>query len=127
MNKPFSAIGRIRSFGHAIRGLRIFVASTHNAWLHIAALIVVIVLGVRFQISVTEWLFIIVAAAMVLTTEAINTAIETHMDLTSPDHHPFARDTKDVAAGAVLLAAIAAAIIGLIIFVPHFMALARVS
>ena len=63
------------------------------------------------------------AAGLVLAAEEFNTAIEIDIDLTSPEFHPFARDTKDVAAGAVLICAITAAIIGLFIFVPYIAAL----
>jgi diacylglycerol kinase len=62
---------------------------------------------------------LVLAAGLVLVAEAVNTAIEIDIDLTSPTYHPYARDTKDVAAGAVLTAAFAAAVIGLIIFLPH--------
>jgi diacylglycerol kinase len=66
----------------------------------------------------TEWLFIAISTGAVLSAEAFNTAIEIDIDLTSPEYHPYARDTKDVAAGAVLITSIMALIIGLIIFIP---------
>lgn len=121
--KAFSVISRAKSFAHAKRGLGIFLRSTHNAWIHLAFLIVAIVLGVYFNIHPIEWLFIVLAAGMVLAAEAFNTAIEIHMDLTSPGHHPYARDTKDVAAAAVLITALAAAIVGIIIFGPRIVGL----
>lgn len=71
----------------------------------------------------TEWLFLIFAIGIVLITEALNTAFEIDIDLTSPTYHPYARDTKDVAAGAVLLAVIMAGIIGFIIFLPKIIVL----
>jgi diacylglycerol kinase len=61
------------------------------------------------------------AIGFVLVAECFNTAIEFDIDLTSPDYHPYAKYTKDVAAGAVLIASISAAIVGLIIFVPKFL------
>ena len=119
--RAFSIVRRAESFTHAGRGIWVFLRSTHNAWIHVAILVAVIALGLFFGITRTEWLFVTLAAGLVLTAEAFNTAIEIDIDLTSPEYHPFARDTKDVATGAVLIAAIAAAIIGLIVFVPYFL------
>jgi diacylglycerol kinase len=80
---------------------------------------VLIGFGFFFGISKVDWMLLILAAGLVLTAEAINTAIEIDIDLTSPEYHPYARDTKDVAAGAVLIAALTAATIGTMIFLPH--------
>ncbi len=118
--KQFSLVKRAESFTHAWRGLGIFLRSTHNAWIHIVVFIVAVVLGMYFSISRTEWMMLIIAAGLVFISEAFNTAIEIDIDLTSPGHHPFAKDTKDVAAGAVLLSAITAALIGAFIFLPYF-------
>jgi diacylglycerol kinase len=79
----------------------------------------VLLAGIYFSITLLEWIFIIFAAGMVFAAEAFNTAIEIDMNLTSPEYHPHARDTKDVAAGAVLITAIIAAVIGIIIFLPR--------
>lgn len=121
--RTFSLVRRAKSFTHAGRGIWVFVRTTHNAWLHAVILIAAVMLGFYFAITQVEWLFVVLAAGLVMTAEAFNTAIEVDIDLTSPEYHPFARDTKDVAAGAVLIAAMTAAIIGLAIFVPHFLAL----
>jgi diacylglycerol kinase (ATP) len=121
--RAFSLVKRGKSFAHAGRGILVFAKTTHNAWLHAVILLGAVVLGFCLGISQIEWLFIILAAGLVLSAEAFNTAIEIDIDLTSPEYHPFARDTKDVAAGAVLIAAIAAAVIGLVIFVPRVAAL----
>ncbi len=91
----------------------------HNAWIHAAATIAVIVLGVFFQLSRFEWCWIVLAIAIVWTAEALNTAFEFLADAASPNFSPVVRDAKDVAAGAVLITAIAAVIIGTIIFWPH--------
>lgn len=114
---------RAKSFTHAGRGIWLVIKTTHNAWVDIAILLVVIALGFYFRITQADWMLIVFAAGLVLAAEAFNTAIEIDIDLTSPEYHPFARDTKDVAAGAVLIAAIAAAIIGLLIFGPYLLAL----
>jgi diacylglycerol kinase len=79
----------------------------------------VLIAGIYFNITLLEWIFIVLAAGMVFAAEAFNTAIEIDMNLTSPEFHPHARDTKDVAAGAVLITAIVAMIIGVIIFLPR--------
>lgn len=117
--EEFSLIKRAKSFTYAGRGLWVFVKTTHNAWVHLVILVVAIVLGVYFDITRVEWMMLIFAGGFVLVAEAFNTAIEIDIDLTSPDYHPYAKDTKDVAAGAVLLSAITASIIGLLIFVPY--------
>lgn len=117
----FSLVKRAQSFTHAGRGLRIFMGSTHNAWIHATLLLLAIYLGYHYQVTQTEWLFLTLAAGFVFVAETFNTAIEIDIDLTSPDEHPYARDTKDVAAGAVLLAAITAGIVGAVIFLPHIL------
>lgn len=85
-------------------------------------LVLAILLGFYFHITHIEWLLLALAAGLVLTAEAINTAIEIDIDLTSPEFHPYARDTKDVAAGAVLIASVTAAVIGIGIFGTHILA-----
>lgn len=118
--KEFSLIKRARSFTHAGRGIFVFFKTTHNAWIHTAVCIAAIALGLYVQITNIEWVMIIFAIGLVFSAEAFNTAIEIDIDLTSPEYHPYARDVKDVSAGAVLLSAITASIIGLLIFLPYF-------
>ena len=117
--KRFSWVKRAKSFTHAGRGVWIFVKSTHNAWIHLALLVCAIGLGFYFKISHDEWLALALACGLVLTTEAVNTAIELGLDVVSPELHPAARDAKDVAAGAVLISAITAILVGAIIFLPR--------
>ena len=117
----FSFKDRANSFVHAGRGICLFIKTTHNAWIQLIIFVIAIIFGAFIRISTTEWMMLVFAGGLVFVTEAINTAIEIHMNLTSPDEHPFARDTKDIAAGAVLIAAITAVVIGLIIFVPHIL------
>lgn len=116
--KRFSIIAQIKSLTHASRGLRIFFKTTHNAWVQIFFGLLAICLSITLRISSMEWIAIIFCIGLVLIAEAFNTAIEIDIDLTSPDFHPYARDTKDVAAAAVLLSVITAIAIGLIIFLP---------
>ncbi len=117
----FSIVRRAKSFAHAGRGISIFLKTTHNAWIHIFVFVCVILMGFYFKISHVEWLSLILAGGLVLTAEAINTAIEIDIDLTSPEFHPYARGTKDVAAGAVLIASCVAVVVGLIIFAPYLL------
>jgi len=115
----FSLVKRAQSFTHASRGLMVFLKSTHNAWAHLCILGIAVLAGCYYHITKVEWMTLTLVAGFVLTIEAINTAIEIDIDLTSPTYHPYARDTKDVAAGAVLLSALTAMIVGLFIFVPY--------
>lgn len=121
--KRFSFIARLRSTNHAVRGLRVFFVTQHNAWVHLFVALLVVVLGVLLRISHIEWLSLIVAISLVLIAEMINTAFEIDIDLTSPEYHPYAKDTKDVAAGFVLLSVVFALIIGGIIFIPKLLPL----
>lgn len=121
--REFSLLKRAQSFSHAGRGLLLFFRTTHNAWIHTAALVCAVGAGVFFGISQAEWMALIFAAGLVFTSEAFNTAIEIDIDLTSPEYHPYARDTKDVAAAAVLIASLTALLVGTLIFGPHLLAL----
>jgi len=91
----------------------------HNAWIHAAATITVLIAAVFFRISSTDWCWIVVAISIVWTAEALNTAFELLADAASPQFHPLVRAAKDVAAGAVLLTATAAVVIGSIVFWPY--------
>jgi diacylglycerol kinase len=116
--KRFSIVARAKSFTHALRGIGIVIRTQHNMWLHMLATALVVLLGLYLRISHIEWFAVIFAISFVFVAEAFNTAIEIDIDLTSPEYHPYARDTKDVAAGAVLLSVFCALIVGGIIFIP---------
>ena len=107
---------RRKSFAYAMRGIILFLKTTPNAWIQLGIFSCAIILGVLFDITQVEWMMVILSAGLVLTAEAFNTAMEIDMNLTSPQYHPYARDTKDVAAGAVLMASIVAGVIGIIVF-----------
>src|SRR5439155_26731490 len=117
--KPFQFSGRIRSFRHAIVGVLRMIRCQHNAWIHAAATLVVLAAAFVLRISAADWCWIILAISIVWIAEALNTAFEFLADAASPEFHPLVRDAKDVAAGAVLVTAVAAALIGAIIFWPH--------
>ncbi len=121
--EQLSLVKRAKSLSHAGRGLWLFVRTTPNAWIQILGFVVAISLGLYFQISTVEWILLILVGAFVLVAEAFNTAIEIDIDLTSPELHPYARDTKDVAAGAVLMAALAAGVVGILLFWRHLLGL----
>lgn len=93
--------------------------TAHSAWLQVGIFAAAVLLGIFFRISKVEWLAVVFASGLVFVSEAFNSAIEVDIDLTSPEYHPQARDTKDIAAGAVLISAATAAIVGLIVFGPH--------
>lgn len=112
----FSFAARIRSFGYAINGIIAFIKSEHNAWLHLAATIVVISLGVIFSINAMEWVAISIVMGMVWITEMINTCVEKIMDELTNEKRPSIAFIKDVAAGAVLTAAILAVIVAVFVF-----------
>lgn len=120
MNRPspksFTFTGRLRSFRYAVAGLGVMLRSQHNAWVHLAATAGVVAAGIGFRITRGEWCWIILAVVAVWTAEALNTAFEFLCDVPSPEFHPLVQKSKDVSAGAVLIAAIGAAAIGAIVF-----------
>lgn len=115
----FSLAARARGFVYAGRGIRYFIATQHNAWIHLAITAAVILAGVGFDLSRWEWCWLALAIGLVLAAEAMNTAIEALADALSPEYRAGIGRAKDVAAGAVLILAVTAAIIGLVVFVPH--------
>ena len=117
--RPFRFTGRIRSFYFAFRGVLRMIRCQHNAWIHAAATLAVLSAGFFLRLSRADWCWIILAISIVWTAEALNTAFEFLADAASPEFHPLVRDAKDVAAGAVLITAIASAIIGLIVLFPY--------
>jgi len=120
-NKPhgFKFAKRLQSFRFAARGIYRMVCSQHNAWIHAFATLVVVLAGVALNVSRGDWCWLVLCISLVWTAEAFNTAFECLANVASPDYHPLVRDAKDISAGAVLVAAIAAVIIGLIIFWPY--------
>jgi diacylglycerol kinase len=117
--KRFSLVRRMQSFVHAGRGLNIFLRTTHNAWIQILCFLGVIILGIVLNIARIDWIALLLIGVIVLVAEIINTAIEIDINLTSPEYHPYARDTKDVAAAAVLVASIFALVVGLFVLAPY--------
>ena len=109
---------RISAFGHAFRGWWYVLKTQHNAWIHSLFATVVVLVGLWVGLQAIDWAVIVLTIAMVFTAEFINTAIEAVVDLASPVHHPLAKVGKDVGAGAVLVAALAGIVIGLLVIGP---------
>ena len=107
-NDGFTLKKRLKSFKFAFNGIILLITREHNAWIHCFAAVCVIIAGFAFDISTTEWI-------------AVTFAIGTVLALVSPGYNEAIKRTKDLAAGAVLILAISAAIVGLIIFVPKVM------
>jgi diacylglycerol kinase (ATP) len=118
---PLTLSGRIQSMRYAFRGVRLMLRSQHNAWLHAVASCCVLMVGGWYLISAAEWCWIALAIMSVWTAEALNTSLELLADVASPEFHPLVEKAKDVAAGAVLLAAMGSVIIGLLVLGPHML------
>ena len=117
-NKSISFRRLIRSFGYAFNGIRLMIKQEQNAKIHLISIFLVVVAGLYFHLSTTEWLSIILVSGGVLTAEAINTSIEALSDTIAPEYNKNIKQVKDFAAGAVLVVAVTALIVGLIVFVP---------
>jgi diacylglycerol kinase len=115
----FSLASRMRSFGFAVRGLGFVLKTQHNAWIHLAATAIVVAAGIALRISADDWRWIVLAVTLVWAAEALNTAVEHVCNVVQPELHASVKAAKDVAAGAALVAAIGAAIIGLMVFWPY--------
>lgn len=115
--------GLLASFLHAFDGLRAGMRTERNLMIHVSAMLLVILFGFLLCISTTEWLVCIVLFGLVISAELINTAIESVVDLCTEEIRPLARLAKDAAAGAVLVAAIASAAAGAVIFLPKILTL----
>jgi diacylglycerol kinase len=108
----------VATFGYAARGIG-FMFAEPNVWVLAAVTVVTIGAGVYFSIAALEWCAVVLAISLVWVAEGLNTALERLTDLVSPGFHPLAGKAKDVAAGAVLLAAIGAFCVGLFVFLPR--------
>lgn len=109
---------RIASFGYAFRGWAYVIRNEKNAWIHAVVTIIVVGLATWLIIPLRDWAVLVLTISMVWAAEFFNTSIEAVVDLASPAHHPLAKVGKDVGAAAVLIAACAAVVVGLIILGP---------
>jgi len=110
----------LKSFFYAFSGIYKTVLTERNFRIHMLAAIIVTFLGFYFKIKRIEWIILVISIALVMAMEMVNTAIEAIVDLVSPNYHPLAKVAKDVAAGCVLVTAIASAIVGVLLFYPYF-------
>ncbi|AKQ47074.1 DeoR faimly transcriptional regulator [Rufibacter radiotolerans] len=117
--KPTYIRRRLNSFGYALQGMASAFRSEENLQWHVLSAVVAVAVGFFLGISRIEWAFIIFAIGLVWTAELFNTALEVLVNLVSPGRHPLAGKVKDIAAGAVLVAAITAALIGALVFFPY--------
>ena len=116
--QAFSIAKRLKSFTFAFNGLKILLREEHNSWIHIAITICVVIVGFLLQISLIEWIAIVLCMGLVFALELVNSAIENIADFVSPQKNEIIKKVKDLSAAAVLIAAICSAIVGIIIFLP---------
>jgi diacylglycerol kinase len=109
---------RIASFRHAFHGWWYVLRTQRNAWIHAVVTTLVVFVSLWLGLQARDWAVLIVVIALVWSAEFLNTAIEAVVDLASPVHHPLAKVGKDVGAAAVLIAAGAAVLVGLLILGP---------
>ena len=121
--QPFSFIKRVQSFKHALNGLRLIWQAEHNFRVHLIILLLTCITGFIMKISNLEWISIAIVSSIVLVTELLNTSIERISDFITKEKNPTIKLIKDIAAAAVLIAALSAIIVGLIIFGPYLKAL----
>lgn len=114
--------GLKNSFKYAFKGIYSTFRSERNMKIHVFIMLLVIICGVLFNISLLEWFLCIVLFGLVISAECFNTAIETVIDMVMPNQNTLAGRAKDIAAGGVLVLAIVSVVVGLIIFVPRFIA-----
>lgn len=120
-NNGFTLRKRLRSFRFAFNGIRLLITCEHNAWIHCFIAVCTIAAGCAVSLSPAEWIVVVFAIGMVLAAEAVNSSIEALADVVSPGYNEAIKRTKDLAAGAVLILAVSAAIVGLIIFIPKLL------
>jgi len=118
---------RAQSFRHAGRGLAALLASEPNARIHALAAVIAVVAGLGFGITRPEWLAVVLSIGLVFAAEGMNTALEALCDVVSPNWHPGIERAKDVAAGAVLVAALTALAIATLVFGPRILSLVALA
>lgn len=117
-NKGFTVRKRLGSFAFAFSGIKLLLQHEANAWIHCMATVCVVVAGIFLGLSATEWIAVVIVIGAVFAAEALNTSIEKLADVVSPGYNETIKQVKDLSAGAVLFMAIAAAIVGGVIFFP---------
>jgi diacylglycerol kinase len=110
-----------RSFGFAGQGVWHAVRHQRNMRVHLVAAVAAVVAGLVLRISAVDWACVLTAIGLVLTAEMLNTVVETLVDLATDEYHPLAKIAKDTAAGAVLIASVAALGVGIAVFLPRLL------
>nr|WP_294938973.1 diacylglycerol kinase family protein [uncultured Flavobacterium sp.] len=113
--------GRLKSIGYAVKGAIKLITTEHSVMVQSSIAVLLVIAGIYYDISTTEWMFQVLAFGMVLSIEGLNTAVEKIADFVHPDYHERIGFIKDIAAGAVFFAAMSAIAIGMIIYVPRIM------
>ena len=109
----------LQSFAAAFAGLKVLFSNERNFRVHLLIGIAAVIACVVFHVTLMEWVVVLLLIAVVLSAEAFNTSIEYLCDIISPNYHPLIKKIKDIAAGAVLICAVIAAVIGCVIFIPY--------
>ena len=119
----FSLQKQLKSFKYAFNGLQLLIREESNAKIHLFITVCVLIAGFVFRISGSEWIAVVLCIGLVFALESFNSAIENLVDFVSPGKHEAIKKVKDLAAGAVLVGAIASAIVGLMVFLPKIIGL----
>ena len=114
-------INRIQSFQYAFAGIWYTLKTQRNAQIHVSIATMIVTLGLILQLSLTEWAIIVLTTGFVIAAEMLNTATESAMDVVTSEFHPHVKVVKDVAAGAVLISALTAVVVGMLILGPHLL------
>jgi diacylglycerol kinase (ATP) len=115
----FSMRSRLQSFAYAFKGLGFMLRTQHNAWLHLAATLMVVLLASFLGVRLEDWRWLIVAIVMVWVAESFNTAVEYVCDVVSPGYSASVKRAKDIAASAVLVCAVGAVFLGAVTLWPY--------
>ena len=113
----------VNSFTYPLKGLRYAYKNEQNLAVDVGIALIVLIFGFLFKINKYEWAILVLTIGLVISCELLNTAIEAVVDLVTEEYHPLAKVAKDTSAAAVLVFAMVAVIVGLIIFIPHVIAL----
>ena len=119
MSATLRSVSLLRSFGFALEGVSYLIRTQRNVRIELVIGAVVLALAAWLRITTLEWAVLVLTVALVLSLEALNTAVELAVTLASPERHPLAKSAKDVSAAMVLIAAIASVVVGLMVFGPR--------
>jgi diacylglycerol kinase (ATP) len=122
-SERFSLKSRFRSFRFAMNGLSALLKYEHNSRIHLAATVISIILGVILKLSVSEWSLLIIIIGSVFITELLNSSLESLANRIDPEKNELIKKAKDYSAAAVLVSALAAVVVGCLIFIPKIISL----